>query len=377
MTRQRARALGITIGCMSTGPLNAITDVPGVRVGQTTLIEGDGDLIVGQGPVRTGVTMILPHEGSLARDPLFAGYHQLNGNGEMTGIAWIEESGLLTSPIGITNTHSVGVVRDAIIAWEVRGDAYDDDVSFGLPVVAETYDGWLNDINGFHVRPKHVFAALDGATTGPVTEGNVGGGTGMICHEFKGGIGTSSRCVSAAGGSWTVGVLVQANYGTRAMLRVDGAPVGEVITRDVVPSGSRRVIKPRDPGAGSIIVIVATDAPLLPHQCKRLAQRATIGLARVGGYGSNGSGDLFLAFSTGNRGIDPAGNRALSQVQHFPNSEISPLFEATAEATEEAIVNALCMAETMTGAENRRCEAIPLDALQEAVQRFGRLHRTR
>jgi D-aminopeptidase len=373
--RQRARDLGITIGRMPPGPLNAITDIAGLTVGHTTLIDGEGDLVVGQGPVRTGVTMIRPHPESIARDPLFAGYHQLNGNGEMTGIAWIEESGLLTSPIGITNTHSVGVVRDAVIAWEARENVYDEDLSFGLPVVGETYDGWLNDINGFHVRPEHVFAALDGATSGPVAEGNVGGGTGMICHEFKGGIGTSSRVVRAAGGEWIVGALVQANYGWRSLLRVDGAPVGEVIGVDVVSSGSRFARKPQDPGAGSIIVILATDAPLLPHQCKRLAQRATIGLARVGGFGSNGSGDLFLAFSTGNRGVDPAGAHELTNVQHFPNSEISPLFEGAAEATEEAIINALCMAETMVGVNDRLCEAIPLDGLRDVVERFGRLNR--
>lgn len=373
--RQRARELGITIGHMSPGPLNAITDVPGVTVGHVTLIEGDGELIVGKGPVRTGVTMIRPHEGDVARDPVFAGYHQLNGNGEMTGIAWVEESGFLTSPIGITNTHSVGTVRDAIIRWEIRSDVFDEDLSFGLPVVAETYDGELNDINGFHVNSEHVFTALDAARNGSVAEGNVGGGTGMICHGFKGGIGTSSRRVRAAGGTWTVGALVQANYGSRHLLRIDGVPVGEEIPEKKVPLVKRRKTPVNDQGAGSIIIIVATDAPLLPHQCKRLAQRATIGLARVGGYGSNGSGDLFLAFSTGNRGIDPAGNLALSNVQTFPNLEISPLFEATAEATEEAIVNALCMAESMTGINDRRCEAIPIDLLQEAMSKFGRLWR--
>ncbi len=375
--RKRARELGITIGHMPPGPLNAITDVQGVSVGQVTLIEGEGELIVGKGPIRTGVTMIRPHQGDVARDPVFAGYHQLNGNGEMTGIAWVEESGFLTSPIGITNTHSVGTVRDAIIGWEVRGDTFDEDLTFGLPVVGETSDSTLNDINGFHVRPEHVFTALDTATSGPVAEGNVGGGTGMICHAFKGGTGTSSRVVEAAGGAWTVGVLVQANYGSRHLLRIDGVPVGEEIPEAVVPQAWRRKPPANDQGAGSIIIIVATDAPLLPHQCKRLAQRATIGLARVGGFGSNGSGDLFLAFSTGNRGIDPAGNLALSSVRCFPNLEISPLFEATAEATEEAIVNALCMAETMTGINDRRCEAIPLDLLQDAMRKHGRLWRDR
>ena len=234
--RLRARELGIRIGRFETGPWNAITDVQGVSVGHTTLIQGDGQLVVGKGPVRTGVTVIFPHGEGVARDPVFAGYHQLNGNGEMTGVAWIEEAGLLTSPISITNTHSVGTVRDAVIAWEARADVYDEDMSFGLPVVAETYDGWLNDINGFHVTMQHVFDALDSAATGPVAEGCVGGGTGMICHEFKGGIGTSSRRVQTGDDPWTVGVLVQANYGYRHLLRIDGVPVGEEITVSEVPS---------------------------------------------------------------------------------------------------------------------------------------------
>src|SRR5688572_11623905 len=272
--RARMRELGIRIGRFEPGPWNAITDVQGVKVGHTTLIEGEGWLEVGKGPVRTGVTTIFPHGDGIAKDPVFAGYHQLNGNGEMTGIAWIEEAGLLTSPIGVTNTHSVGVVRDAIIAWEAKAGAFDEDITFGLPVVAETYDGWLNDINGFHVMPEHVFSALDNAASGPVAEGCVGGGTGMICHEFKGGIGTSSRVLPAARGGWTVGVLVQANYGWREHLHVDGVPVGREIPVTGAPSS------PPDAGDdGSIIAIVATDAPLLPHQCRRLAQRATIGVA--------------------------------------------------------------------------------------------------
>jgi D-aminopeptidase len=370
--RQRVRELGIRIGRLEPGPWNAITDVAGVKVGHTTLIEGQGPLRVGEGPVRTGVTTILPHEGQVARDPVFAGYHQLNGNGEMTGIAWIEESGLLTSPIGITNTHSVGAVRDAIIAWEVRNDVFDESLSFGLPVVGETYDGRLNDINGFHVTREHVVAALDNAASGPVAQGCVGGGTGMICHQFKGGIGTSSRRVEAAGEVWTVGVLVQANYGSRHLLRIDGVPIGEEIPLSEVPApGMASRSAQRDDG--SIIVIVATDAPLLPHQCKRVAQRATIGLARVGGYGANGSGDLFLAFSTGNRGVDPCGNRGLTSVRSFPNEEISALFEATMEATEEAIVDALCMAETMTGLNDRVAYAMPLDRVVEIMDRAGRL----
>ena len=363
--RKRARDLGIRIGRLETGPLNGITDVPGVRVGQTTLISGEGSLVVGQGPVRTGVTMVLPHGDDSS--PIYAGYHQLNGNGEMTGVAWIEEAGLLATPIGITNTHSVGVVHDAIIAHEVKKFG-NEDLAWSLPVAAETYDGWLNDINGFHVKPEHVFAAIDNASDGPVEEGCVGGGTGMNCHEFKGGIGTSSRVVNEAIGGWTVGVLVQANYGRRVLLRIDGVPVGEEIGFDEVPAPwpTRRV-------AGSIIVIIATNAPLLPNQCKRLAQRATIGLAKMGGIGDNGSGDLFLAVSTGNRGMDPAGSFAPTQVTHFHSNAISALFEAAVEATEEAITNALCMATTMTGVNGRVSHAIPLDRLQEVMAKYNRL----
>ncbi|GIW03809.1 MAG: peptidase [Thermomicrobiales bacterium] len=368
--RKRARDLGIRIGRLEPGQWNAITDVPGVRVGHTTLIAGDGPLVVGRGPVRTGVTVIVPHEGALSDDPVFAGYHQLNGNGEMTGIAWIEESGLLTTPIAITNTHSVGVVRDAIIAYEVQHRENVPDIAWSLPVVAETYDGWLNDINGFHVRPEHVFQALDAAASGPVAEGCVGGGTGMNCHEFKGGIGTSSRVLPPERGGWTVGVLVQANYGRRYLLRVDGVPVGEEIGPDVVPPPW-----PSARGDGSIIIIVATDAPLLPHQCKRLAQRATVGLARVGGNGDNGSGDLFLCFATGNRGLmDPADRISPIATRMVPNTAIDGLFEAVAEATQEAIVNALCMATTMAGIEGRISYAIPLDRLQDVMRKYGRLH---
>jgi D-aminopeptidase len=337
-------------------------------VGQTTLISGDASSKPGEGPVRTGVTVILPHESMVEHDPVFAGYHQLNGNGEMTGVAWIEESGLLETPIAITNTHSVGVVRDAVIAYEVK-DRDPEDSFWSLPVVAETYDGWLNDINGFHVKPEHVFSALESAASGPVAEGCVGGGTGMNCHEFKGGIGTSSRVLPEKRGGWTVGVLVQANYGRRRLLRIDGVPVGEEISTDVVPSGFVR-----RPGDGSIIIIVATDAPLLPNQCKRLAQRATVGLARVGGNGDNGSGDLFLAFSTGNRGMEIAGTSEPRPVRWFQNSAISDLFEAVADATQEAIVNAMCMATTTVGKAGRTSHAIPLDQLQEVMAKFGRLH---
>jgi D-aminopeptidase len=367
-SRRRARELGIRIGPLEPGPFNAITDVPGVRVGQTTVISGDANSKPGEGPARTGVTVIQPHDGDIKCDPLFAGYHQLNGNGEMTGVCWIEESGLLESPIAITTTHSVGVVRDAIIAYQVQNTTTLD-ADFSLPVVAETYDGWLNDINGFHVKPEHVFSAIDSAASGPVAEGCVGGGTGMICHEFKGGIGTSSRVLPAERGGWTVGVLVQANYGRRRMLRIDGVPVGEEVTYDEIPS-PRSVVK----ADGSIIVIIASDAPLLPVQCKRLARRATVGLARVGGNGDNGSGDLFLAFSTGNRGMESTDTIEPSPVRWFPHAAISDLFEAVVDATQEAIINAMCMAMTTTGKSGRTVYELPLGRLQEIMAKSGRLH---
>lgn len=369
--RARAHELGIRIGRLAPGQWNAITDVPGVRVGHTTLIEGEGPLQVGKGPVRTGVTVIIPHEGNVGADPLFAGYHVLNGNGEMTGLLWIEEGGLLMTPVAITNTHSVGVVRDALISYDVQHGVGTYEAAWGLPVVAETYDGFLSDINGMHVRPEHVWAALDGAAAGPVAEGCVGGGTGMICHGFKGGIGTASRVLDQQQGGWTVGVLVQANHGRRPLLRVDGVPVGAEIGPDEVPTP--RMTQP--PGSGSIIIVVATNAPLLPHQCRRLAQRATMGVARVGGLGENSSGDIFLAFSTANRGLSAQHEPGEAiGVQMLANEAQTPLFEATAEATEEAIVNALCAATTMTGVDGRIAYALPLDRLQDIMRRYGRLH---
>jgi D-aminopeptidase len=367
--RRRARELGIRIGRLEPGTYNAITDVPGIKVGHETIIRGEGDLVVGQGPVRTGVTVVWPHsDGSIAADPVYAGYNQLNGNGEMTGIAWVEESGLLTSAVAITNTGSVGVVRDALIAYDRDRFTYEREPDFHLPVVGETYDGWLSDINGFHVKPEHLYAAADAASSGPVTEGCVGGGTGMNCHEFKGGIGTSSRQIADERGGWTVGALVQANYGMRHSFRVDGVPVGQEIGYAEVPSHLTEPAKD-----GSIIVILATDAPLLPDQCKRIARRATIGLAKVGGYGNNGSGDLFLAFSTDNRGMI-AGNVAEPfPVRSLHPDAMSPLFEAAADATEEAIINAVCMATTTTGSYGRTSHALPLDGLQEVMRRYGRL----
>ena len=366
--RARARDLGITLGRLAPGTWNAITDVPGVRVGHATLIAGAGPLKVGAGPVRTGVTVIFPRADDLRGDPVFAGFHVLNGNGEMTGLLWVGESGMLETPIAITNTHSVGVVRDALIAYAVQHGHLD--TAWSLPVVAETYDGFLNDINGMHVHREHVFEALDTAASGPVAEGCVGGGTGMICHGFKGGIGTASRVLPAAEGGWTTGVLVQANHGARRLLRVDGVPVGQEIPREEAPAPS--TLTP--PGAGSIIAIVATDAPLLPAQCRRLAQRATLGIARCGGLGENSSGDIFLAFSTGNSGLNVRRQPGETlDVRMLPNDAISPLFEAVADATEEAILNALCAATTMTGIDDRTVYALPLDRLQNVLRRYGRL----
>jgi D-aminopeptidase len=364
--RPRARDLGITIGLLPTGPENAITDVAGVRVGTATLIEGDGPLVVGQGPVRTGVTVVVPHDGDPFREALFAGCHRLNGNGELTGLEWIREGGLLTSPVAITNTHSVGVVRDALCA--IAAHASDAGPAWALPVVGETYDGRLNDIDGQHVRAEHVRAALDSARGGPVAEGNVGGGTGMICHRFKGGTGTASRRLPAEQGGYTVGVLVQANHGERARLAIDGVPVGREIPTTEVPDPWAPTLPP-SADTGSIIVVVATDAPLLPSQCERLAQRAGLGIARTGGAGAHSSGDLFLCFSTGNRGLvasdSGSGAPRIRQVATLDDAWISPLFWATIEATEEAIVNALVAAESMTGIDGNVAHALPHDRLQE------------
>jgi len=389
----RARDLGISIGEGTPGPFNAITDVGGVRVGHTTLISGDGPLIVGEGPVRTGVTVIVPHDGDVWAEPLFAGAATMNGNGELTGLEWIRESGLLTGAIGLTNTNSVGTVRDALVSS--ASTSHDPAAMYWcLPVAGETYDGSLSDIAGRHVHAEHVVAAFGAARGGPVDEGNVGGGTGMICHEFKGGIGTASRRLPAEDGGWTVGVLVQANYGRRGLLRIGGVPVGQEIPLTEVPSPNARV-RPgisegdggstgagagrpdRGPGAGSIIGIVATDAPLLPHQCARLARRAPLGVARVGGLGSTTSGDLFLAFATGNRGMppteaDPEGGGTLD-LRGVMDRALDPLFEATVEATEEAIVNALVAAETMTGRDGITAHRLPHERLVEVMGRHGLL----
>ncbi|MEA2643589.1 MAG: D-aminopeptidase [Chloroflexota bacterium] len=348
----RARDLGIAIGQGQPGPNNAITDVPGVRVGHCTLIQGDGPLRVGSGPVRTGVTVVLPHEGSVWDEPVFAGLHSLNGNGEVTGSHWIRESGLLTSPIGLTNTHSVGVVRDTLVSLEGRQRS-NQDLFWGLPVVGETWDGYLNDIRGEHIRPEHVETALKSATSGPVGEGNVGGGTGMVCHGFKGGIGTASRVLTKEQGGYIVGVLVQANYGRRHRLTVNGVNVGATIPSTEIPIPFDQL--PGAAGGGSIIGIVGTNAPLLPIQCRRVAQRLGLGLARTGGVGENTSGDIFIGFATGNRGLAsglglPTMTGPLThQVTMLDNSYMTAIFDAAIEAMEEAILNALLAAKTMVG----------------------------
>src|ERR1700736_2418011 len=369
----RARDLGVPFEG-TPGNLNAITDVAGVEVGYTTLISGEGKLVVGKGPVRTGVTAILPRGHNSLNDPVYAGVFSLNGNGEMTGTAWVEESGFLEGPVVITNTHSVGVARDAVIAWRVKHGAADTTgYWWSLPVVAETWDGWLNDVNGFHVKPEHVFHALDSAHSGAIEEGSVGGGTGMICYEFKGGSGTASRKIDIKAGkdkpaqragaarTYTVGVFVQANFGRRPLLTIAGVPVGKEIPGSVYKEDT-----------GSCIAVVATDAPLLPNQLKRLARRVSIGLARTGTISGNGSGDLFIAFSTANKNVWAA-DQVTHSVETIPNDLMDPIFNGVVQATEEAVVNALVDNQTMTGGDNHRVEALPHDRLRESLKKYNRL----
>jgi len=371
----RARELGIRVGDLSPGVRGAITDVEGVRVGHSTIVRGVGPLVVGEGPVRTGVTVVCPREGLARDEPVFAGSHRFNGNGEMTGLEWIREAGVLATPVAITNTHSVGIVRDALVRAEMKART-DEEEYWCLPVVAETYDGTLNDINGQHVTADHVFEAVDSASIGPVEEGSVGGGTGMICHEFKGGIGTASRQLPEEQGGWTVGSLVQANYGSRSMLRVDGLPVGRVLGTEIIPSPFEEEAETRQAGTGSVIVVLATDAPLLPTQCDRLAMRASIGLGRMGGGLDDRSGDIFFAFATGNRGIPRAGGSeppATVPLKMVTNDYMTPLFHAAAEATEEAILNALLAAGDMRGRDGILAYGLTpellLGALEEARSR--------
>ncbi|HXB71210.1 MAG TPA: P1 family peptidase [Candidatus Acidoferrales bacterium] len=371
-TKPRARDLGVPLEG-TPGPLNAIVDVAGVTVGHRTLISGTS--------VRTGVTAVWPR-GRKSSDPAFGGWFSQNGNGDMTGTHWLEESGFLDGPVLITNTHSVGVVRDAFLGWLVKNHRLPGTNTFAggfytYPIVAETYDGQLNDVNGFHVKPEDAWAALDGASTGPVPEGNVGGGTGMVCYGFKGGIGTSSRRLPANQGGYTVGVLVQCNCGSRRQLRIGGLPVGEEISQSMpVASLTYREDQPVREDVGSIIIVVATDAPMLPHQVKRLARRATLGLGRTGSISGNGSGDIFIAFSTANPGAAaaPAGaNQAPMNVSMLPNDSLNPVFEATVQATEEAIVNAMVGAETMTGVAGHKVYALPHDKLREVLKKYNRL----
>lgn len=365
--KPRARDLGVPFDG-APGPLNAITDVAGVTVGHTTLISGEGKLGVGKGPVRTGVTAVFPRGKDVPDTGVFAGWWSLNGNGEMTGTTWVEESGFLIGPVMITNTHSVGVVRDAVIQWTVthRKVGPDDDW-WSLPVVAETWDGWLNDINGFHVKPEHAFHAIETSHGGSVEEGAVGGGTGMICNGFKGGIGTSSRKLAEKDGGYTVGVLVQCNYGSRQNFRVAGIPVGREIRSEDPYAFAPGDITER----GSIIVIVATDAPLLPHQLKRLARRVSLGLGRDGSISGNGSGDIFIAFSTANPGAAAVDH--VVDLKMFPNDRLNPVFAATVEATEEAIINAMVAATSMTGIENHHVAALPHDQLRAVLKKYNRL----
>ena len=366
--KPRARDLGVPFDG-TPGPFNAITDVGGVTVGHTTLISGEGKLEIGKGPVRTGVTAVLPRGKDTLVNPVFAGWFAQNGNGEMTGTSWVEESGFLEGPVMITNTHSVGVVRDAVIQWRVaHGQPDASGYWWSLPVVAETWDGWLNDINGFHVKPEHAFNAIDTAHDGAVEEGNVGGGTGMVCNGFKGGIGTSSRKIPVKDGGYTVGVLVQCNYGSRQNLRIAGIPVGREISSEDPYAYQPSEISER----GSIIIVIATDAPLISHQLKRLARRATLGLGRNGSISGNGSGDIFVAFSTANAGASSPDR--VAEVKMLPNDSLDPLFAATVEATEEAIINAMIAAESMTGIDSHHVTALPHDQLKAVLQKYNRLN---
>jgi L-aminopeptidase/D-esterase-like protein len=372
---KRARDWGVPFDG-NPGQWNAITDVAGVEVGHRTIIEGSGKLIKGKGPVRTGVTVVLP--GGKKFTPVFANWHMLNGNGDMTGTHWVTESGFLETPILITNTSSVGIVRDAALGWMDRNHYFNadkDSIWYAYPLTAETYDGLLNDINGFHVKKEDAWMALDSTRSGPVPEGNVGGGTGMICHGFKGGIGTASRVIDKKFGGYTVGVLVQTNYGVRSQLTIAGVPVGKELadTLSLIFNGITSVGAKENANeeTGSIIVIVATDAPLLPHQLKRIAQRVPLGISKVGGIGGNGSGDIFLAFSTANKnGFSRTGE---TNVKMYPNDQIGVLFAATIQATEEAIVNALFAAKTMKGINDNTVYELPKDAVVRILKRYNRI----
>ncbi|PNQ72544.1 aminopeptidase [Hanstruepera neustonica] len=369
--QRKARDLGVPF-LGETGTYNAITDVPGVEVGYSTIISGDNDHILGKGPVRTGVTAIFPRGKQKKFSPVFADWHSLNGNGEMTGTTWITESGFLETPIMITNTNSVGVVRDAVLKWYVDTDWYrGENWWYTYPVVAETYDGFLNDIYGFHVKEEHVLEAINDAKSGPIAEGNVGGGVGMTCLGFKGGTGTSSRVIKLKDTTYTLGVLVQSNFGGKNNFSVLGVPVGRALKDTLnyeyhAPPKSRR-----QEGDGSIIVVVATDAPLLPHQLKRIAQRVTIGIGVVGGRGSNGSGDIFIAFSTANE--DAFSREKTTDLKMLSNDWMTPFFDATAQAVEEAVINAMIAAETMEGINKNKAYNLPPDLLIKTLKDYNRM----
>lgn len=361
--KARARAIGVRFDG-TPGPYNAITDVAGVEVGYSTIIRGDGPLVVGEGPVRTGVTAILPRGRAGVTVPVFAGCFSLNGNGELTGTIWIEEAGRCEGPITLTNTHSCGLARDATIRWTVNNVPGFAD-AWGLPVAGETYDGYLNDINGFHVTEAHVFEAIDGARGGAVEEGSVGGGTGMTCYEFKAGSGSASRTVDHDGLTFTVGSFVQANFGAREELVIAGAPVGRHLTEGTY----------RSRGEGSIIAVIATDAPLLPHQLKRLARRIALGVGRSGSIARHGSGDIFLAFSTANAEACGA-DKGVASAHFVPNHRLDPLFAAVVQATDEAILNSMIANETMTGRDGHTVLALPHDELRAVLERYNRLDGT-
>ena len=365
--KPRARDIGIPFNGI-TGKFNAITDVKGVEVGYSTIISGQGKNIRGNGPVRTGVTAILPRGRN--NNPVFANWYSLNGNGEMTGTTWITESGFLETPIMITNTNSVGVVRDAVLKWFVKSNWYKEDYWYTYPVVAETYDGDMNDIYGFHVKESNAYEALDGAKTGYIKEGNVGGGTGMMCLGFKGGTGTSSRVVRIKDSNYTVGVLVQSNFGSKRNLTIAGVPIGKEL-KDTMNYEIKAPPAYRDEGSGSIIVVVATDAPLLPHQLKRIAARVPLGIGIVGGFGSNGSGDIFITFSTANPTAFQ--RKEFTKLDGMPNDLINPLFEATVQAVEEAIINAMIAAETMVGINGNKAYGLPHNLVIDLLRKYNRI----
>ena len=365
--KPRARDIGIPFNGI-TGKYNAITDVKGVEVGYSTIISGQGKNIRGKGPVRTGVTAILPRGRN--NNPVFANWYSLNGNGEMTGTTWITESGFLETPIMITNTNSVGVVRDAVLKWFVKSNWYKEDYWYTYPIVAETYDGDMNDIYGFHVKESNAYEALDGAKTGYIKEGNVGGGTGMMCLGFKGGTGTSSRVVRIKDSNYTVGVLVQSNFGSKRNLTIAGVPIGKEL-KDTMNYEIKAPPAYRDEGSGSIIVVVATDAPLLPHQLKRIAARVPLGIGIVGGFGSNGSGDIFITFSTANPTAFQ--RKEFTKLDGMPNDLINPLFEATVQAVEEAIINAMIAAETMEGINGNKAYGLPHNLVIDLLRKYNRI----